>query len=63
LIETVHRHFEIDHSVKTGSLGFSSGDSLAEAEQQFEQATISIVKSAGFGVLGSVPSDIPAAGT
>lgn len=39
LIETSNPVMGIGYSVKIGSLGLWSGDSLATAEQQFEQAT------------------------
>ena len=39
LIETSNPVMGIGYSVKIGSLGLWSGDSLAQAEQQFEQAT------------------------
>lgn len=39
LIETSNPVMGIGYSVKIGSLGLWNGDSLAQAEQQFEQAT------------------------
>jgi len=39
LIETSNPTMGIGYSVKIGGLGLWSGDSLAQAEQQFEEAT------------------------
>ena len=39
LIETGNPVLGIGYSVRIGSLGLWSGDKLAEAERQFEQAT------------------------
>ncbi len=39
LIETSNPVMGTGYSVKIGSLGLWNGDSLAQAEQQFEQAT------------------------
>lgn len=39
LVETANPAMGVGYSVRIGSLGLWSGDSLAEAERQFEQAT------------------------
>ena len=39
LIETANPPMPVGYSVKIGSLGLWSGDSLSDAEKQFEQAT------------------------
>ena len=39
LIETANSVMGIGYSVKIGTLGLWSGDNLAEAHKQFEQAT------------------------
>jgi hypothetical protein len=39
LIETANATIGIAYSVKIGSLGLWSGESLSDAEKQFEQAT------------------------
>jgi hypothetical protein len=39
LIETANPAMGVGYSVKIGSLGLWSGESLADAEKQFEQAT------------------------
>jgi hypothetical protein len=39
LIETANRAMGVGYSVKIGSLGLWSGESLSDAEKQFEQAT------------------------
>lgn len=42
LIETANPAMGVGYSVKIGSLGLWSGDSLSDAEKQFEQATSQI---------------------
>ena len=44
LVETANPAMGIGYSVKVGTLGLWSGDSLAEAEQQFAQATAQSVE-------------------
>ena len=39
LIETANPAMGVGYSVKIGSLGLWSGESLSDAEKQFEQAT------------------------
>lgn len=39
LVENVNPVLGVNYSVKIGSLGLWSGDTLSEAERQFEQAT------------------------